>query len=413
MKKAHVILPILASGVLALSVAAFAMMMPKAEAVKAESPWSIDDTSYEVAMLEHYGTSADQSSVDRPLGVKLLAKYLYDSGKSSYAQDTTLSFESAQSVAEERVNPSLEWRFNAFKPYFKNGVMRLVMRAGTSSINMYNTTQYDAENHPEEYAIARLLETEDATYAKYGSAMISNSVLTDINDISLYWRTSSARRLFVCYQLNGTGDWKRLCTFNMQDSGYIEGNIKGTRGWDTYGFTTFRLDGWATHELNGASAKLAFVISNHEYKDDGTDIHLSAININANKSAVRYLNSMSYREGHCTNGSLMDLHLTAANNSHSQDLYQLATENADGDFLANYDIFGNKTSETTALGLHNYLVSAISGLGEAKVSAANPYSPATNNGGLGVFIVVGASALVAACALSITTVVIIKKKFVR
>lgn len=356
-------------------------------------PYSIAESSYEVAMLESYLATADTSSTDLPLGEKLLAQYLYDSGSESYSGTMTRSLD-AHRVSDERLNPSLEWKIDCFKPFFNSGVMRFLLRAGTSSINMYDSTQFGEGT--DEYALTSVLQAADPTYTVRGGAMISNTVMTDIQDISIFWRYTDCRRFFVCYQLENTTEWKILTTFNMQDSGIIEGNYRGTRGWDAYGFTTFNLDNWNTHELKGANAKIAFVASHNTFEGN---MQLSSLLINANKTAVRYLNYLSCRDKLCTTegGNYKDLHLTKNENSHVQDLFQLVTEKADPSFLASYTVKGTKTTEKTALGLYNHFVSTIPGLGNVKVPNASVMGGLFSGNSTNATIVL-------VCALTIATI---------
>ena len=407
--KKILIIPAIALGVFAMCGSVFANGNKKsliAHAAGELSPYSIADSSFELAMLESYEATADGSSKDRPLGAKLLAKDLYDSGSSAYNGTKTRSLD--VHVSDERVNPTLEWKIDCFRPYYNGEVMRFILRAGTSTINMYDPDQFGEGT--DEYALSSVLRAADPSFTVRGGAMISNVVMTDIQDISIYWRYSDCRRFFVCYQLENTTDWKVLVKYNMQDSGIIEGNYQGTRGWDAYGFTTFNYGSWNTHELKGANAKIAFVASHNT--TDG-NMQLSSIRINANNAAVRYLNNLSYQQKMCTvdASNLKDLHRTVADYSHAQDLYQFATERAEANFLKQYSVGGSQTSETTALGLYNYFVSAIPGLGNTKTPNASITGDLfTNNSSTASTLVIASVITALAVVLGAGTYLAAKKK---
>ena len=395
MKKSHIILPMLASGMLAISAAAFAMTMPKAEAVKAASPWSIAESNYEVAFLEQYNGGSEYGyTSDKPLlETNALGGHIYGDVGGTRKENFSTNLMGG-------VNETMTWKFTCgrVKNDTSKGFVTFRLETHGTTGNIMDTTKYPEGT--DEYAIANLLKGS-ATDLTEGTAIISDGYFDELNDFSFFWRGQYATKIAVCYQIEGQ-EWVRISNAS---------NVSGSRGWDTGGYSTFNSSSWTTKDAYKAKVKLALACSN--IGGDHGNITLSAIRVNANNAAVRYLNALSYREGMCTADTQYDLHLGKADNRHNQDLFQLATENAEGAFLEQYTLAGTKTQAANALDMYNNYVSKVEGLGEAKVSAANLYSPATNNGGLGVFIVIGASALVAACALSITTVVIIKKKFVR
>ena len=186
--------------------------------------------------------------------------------------------------------------------------------------------------------------------------MIMDSYIDELNDFSVFWRSNAYGTKFaICYQIYG-GEWQRL-------SNTVAGNYTGTRGWDAHGYSTFKSDGWKTKDLYKQKVRLAFAVTNSG--SDHGNFRPSAIVINANKAAVRYLNTLSYKEGACSD-TTYDLRKSAADNVHNQDLFQLATEKASGEFLAEYSVAGTTTSETNVLSFYNYLVREIPDLGSAK-----------------------------------------------
>ena len=303
------------------------------------------------------------------------------------------------------------WKItNGGTSHFFAILRRISLRIENSSTsrNICSPTYFSETEFPDEYALGQLMLTH--SNIDRAGAMISASVIKNIQDISIYWRTTYTSKIYICYQLNGTGDWKELHSMsdsNIDDGVPIAGNYSGERGWDAHGYTTFNSSSWTTKELYGADAKLAFVIAG---KVSG-NLPLSAICINSNKAAVRYLNALSYRDHVCSeNGenNYYNLYKGVSDNTHNQALFQLATEHADADFLAQYEVAGSKTSEVNALGLYNHLVTSIPSLGEVKASSARV------NGGFGNSSDNSATiAIVVISAVSISTItllLVLKKK---
>ena len=178
---------------------------------------------------------------------------------------------------------------------------------------------------------------------------------------------------------------------NCDDDLRIAGNYSGTHGWDAKGYTTFNSESWTTKELYGANAKIALVIAG---KESG-NLPLSAILINANNAAVRYLNTLSYKDNICSaNGTNMyfDLNKGQSDGVHNQDLFQLATERAEGSFLADYIVVGGKTTEYYALGLYNHLVTSIPALGSVKAASSNYFMNMNNNANVAIIVSVSVAA---------------------
>ena len=355
--------------------------------------YSIENDQYELAMMEGYGND------DRPIDSesKLLGLYLYDSGvQVNYSSNLLFG-----------VNDSLQWRFSSVRGYYNSTdkYYNVILRTGTkytvtekddttggNICNTDNTVAYGADT--DEYKIGA-----DISY-DYAGAMISKTVIKNIQDISFYWRyaSSSLLRGYIYYQLENQTTWQRYVQIRNDTSGRVAGNVSGSRGWDTYGYTTFNSSSWSSHPLHGANAKIAFVVAANSL---GKEIQLSAVSINASKGAVRYLNALSYRNNICTDGSAFDLTKSVSDSSSNLYSFQLATEHADGNVLANYTVNGSKTSETTALGLYNYLVTSMPVLGDVKAANSRVFNIVAtfeDNGALVVVISI-ASLAAAGCSL--------------
>ena len=386
----------------------------KVEQVKAiDSPYSITDSQYEVAFFEQYCTNSTNIidnehysySGDKPIGVHAIGGNQYGIAGNSSANLKKTNFETNLMGG---VNETLTWRFSGMNTKWKSSPNRLYVQLenNSSNWNICNSTSFPQSTSPDEYALGQLVI---ATGKAKGASLVSTSVIQNIQDMSFYWRSSYSTKVLLCYQLENETEWKVFHTMNMNDSEKIVGNYSGTRGWDTYGYTTFNSSSWSTKELCGANAKIAFVCT--EAPTESGNFPLSAILINANNAAVRYLNLLSYHDNVCSDNGVdktFDLNKGQNDNVHNQDLFQLATERASGDFLAQYSVAGTKTNESTALGLYNHLVLSIPALGSVKTSSARFYNPLGNNKDSTAIMVVTILSVVSVS--SIILLVVSKKK---
>ena len=357
MKKKLLFIPALVLGLVAGAGAAVAMAKPqKVQKAKAETPASaITDDMYEVAFFEQYNGGSEYGYTnDKPLAeTNALGGHVYgDVGgtrKENYVTNSLYG-----------VNETLTWKFTCgrVKNDTSNGYITFGLESHSTTGNIFDETAYP--DGTDEHAIG-VLTKGSATNVSECSAMIMQSYITELNDFSVYWRAAPYGTKFaICYQIEGQA-WQRLDT---------KGNYSGgTRGWDAYGYSTFSSGSWTTKDLYKAKVKLAFAITNAG--SDHGNFRPSAIIINSNNAAVKYLNALSYREGVCTTDSQFDLNLGQASNRHNQDLFHLATERADAEFLGEYVLGGTKTSEYYALGLYNHLVTEIPALGSVKVASSN------------------------------------------
>lgn len=328
----------------------------------AKSVYTIEDNEFEVAFLEQYMNSSDLDSYsyvnDKPLGGNnAIGGHLYGNGKTT-ASDFVTNLNSG-------VNENLQWNISNLRVRGKSGPNRAYVQLETSSThNIKDETAYPQATKPDEYGISHLFSS---SYSHI-SAMYTTTAISNITDISIYWRSSYTKRAYICYQLEGETTWKKYVDIARNDAGDIKGNFAGTRGWDTFGYLTSKSSSWKTHELYGKTAKIAIACTEKASGEEG-NFPISAILINANKAAVRYLNALTYRDNICSsNGENMfyDLRKSAADNVHNQDLFHLATEQADGEFLENYELAGTKTEVKNARDFYNMLASKVSGLGEVK-----------------------------------------------
>ena len=196
--------------------------------------------------------------------------------------------------------------------------------------------------------------------------MISETAISNITDLSFFWRSSYAQKVYIVYQLSGETEWKIL-----SGTGSPDGNYTGSHGWDTRGYSTFNSGSWKEKELYGATAKIGIACT--EAPSESGSLPISAVLVNVNKAAVKYLNLLTYNEHICSeNGENKQFDLTKGQSDkvHNQDLFQLATEYAEGSFLGEYICTGTKTSEYYILGLYNHLVTSIPTLGSVKASSS-------------------------------------------
>ena len=340
-----------------------------------ESPWSITDTSYEVAKLE------SESHHDHPFDSTkyLLGDWLYGNGEQ---HNITVDLK-MHGITET----PMTWKFNLVKGYQKGGTTRYttLLRASNSSgtYNICNATEYPESTNPDEYAIGQLLAGKEMTF---GGAMISTQYFDTVEDLSFYWRYTEASRIYVCYQIEGQS-WKIL-----EGTSSVSGNYSGTRGWDTYGYTTFNSGSWKTKELYQAKAKIALVVAGTK----ACDVQLGGVVINASRSADRYLNALTYQQNICDDSAVTSLKKGTADSFSNQDVFQLATENADGNFLANYSVVGSKSTESNALHLYNYLVTEIPALGSVKVASSNVLGIMNMNNSANIAVIASVSVAAAA-----------------
>lgn len=356
MKKKLLFIPALVLGLVAGAGAAVAIAKPqKALKVKAETAASaITDSMYEVAFFEQYNGGAEYGYTnDKPLAENnALGGHVY--GNSGGARQENFVTNSLYGV-----NETLEWKFTCgrVKNDTANGFITFGIESHSTTGNIFDETAYP--DGTDEHAIG-VLTKGSADNVTECSAMIMQSYITELNDFSVYWRNAPYGTKFsICYQIEGQ-DWKRL-----DNKGNFSG---GTRGWDALGYSTFNSGSWTTKDLYKAKVRLAFGITNSG--SDHGNFRPSAIIINSNNAAVKYLNALSYREGICTTDSQFDLNLGQASNRHNQDLFHLATERADAEFLGEYYLTGTKSSEYYALGLYNHLVTEIPALGSVKVPSS-------------------------------------------
>ena len=353
----------------------------------ASSPWTITDDMYEVALLESY------SHHDHPFDH---SKYLLGDWLSGNGAQHNFTTDLKMGAITETPNT---WKFNLTRGYQKTGTTRYTtnIRASNSSseYNICDATQYPEATAPDEYAIGQLLAAEGATF---GGAMISTTTYKNITDISFYWRyQENAKKIIICYQIEGQ-PWKTL-----SGTGSVNGNYTGTRGWDTYGYTTFNSSSWKEKELYGANARIALAIGGTK----AAEMQMGAVLINANQSAVRYLNALGYWAGICDGTSNISLDKNQEDSACNQDVFQLATERAEGSFLANYNVVGDKTTETNALSMYNYLVSSIPALGSVKAASSRSILAIASNNN--VIIIAGVS-IVLICASGVALYFFLRKK---
>lgn len=397
MKSKFLLIPALLLGATALGGAAVALAHNNvAKGAKAEeSAYAITDAMYEVAFLEQYddnGTAVATENYsyanDKPLDVNSVGGFQYGiAGNSS----TNLKKTNFTTSLYGGVNETLQWRFSGMNTKSKTNPNRLYVQLenNSSNWNICKPASFPQETSPDEYALGQLVTA--AGKAK-GASLVSTTAITNIQDFSFFWRSSYTTKVLICYQLDGETEWKVYTTLNMDESTEkIHGNYSGTRGWDTYGYTTFNsTETWANSELRGATARLAIVCT--EAPTESGNLPISAILVNANNAAVRYLNALTYREGICSSEALYDLNKTVSDKRHNQDLFHLATERATGAFLANYTLQGSKTSDTNALSFYNHLVSSISGLGTTKVASSNFFMNMNNNANITIIVSISIAA---------------------
>lgn len=414
MKSKILLIPALLLGVGVLGGTAVAMANSKVATVAradASSPYAINDAMYEAAFFEQYNDVANcidtedySYANDKPIGKNTIGGHLYG----TYGNSASLK-QTKYETNLMGVNETLQWRFSGLNVKGKSGPNRLYIQLenNSSNWNICKASSFPQETSPDEYALGQLVTA--AGKAK-GASMVSTTAITNIQDMTFYWRSSYSTKVLICYQLDGETEWKVFHTINMDETTEkILGNYSGTRGWDTYGYTTFNSSSWTTKELYGATAKIAFVCT--EAPTESGSFPLSAVLINANNAAVRYLNMLSYQDHVCSdNGTDMQFNLNKgqSDKAHNQDMFQMITERADGNFLANYALAGTKSSETTTLGLYNHLVASIPALGTAKVASSNFFQQlVVNNNTLPIVI---GGVLVVAGAIAAGVVLSLRKK---
>ena len=306
-------------------------------------PYSIADTAYEAAIFEQYcGGSEYGYGNDKPLGSNFLAGHLYGGNGAASLSNYSTSLNG--------VNESLTWTFTNVGAYNPNpyDVCYLILK-NTSYENATNS-EYENYNEDLHNIILNFKGVSDPATSGYFGAMISDVAITDINDLSFYWRSDNAysSSVAVFYQLYDEGEhafgtWTRLMS---------SANTDGTRGWDAKCLSTFNLPGWQSHELHGSTAKIALALRG----GSGADARLGGVLINYRNSAVRYLNALSYRTGMCDGEDDKSIALDASDNRHNKDFFELCTEhlsNSDAEFLVSYTVAGSHTSAPNALDLYN------------------------------------------------------------
>lgn len=399
-------------GVLTLALAGSLTLFSsrKVEEAKADeiSSSTITDDEYEVAFLEQYMTSSSLSSYsyqdDKPLGGNnALPGHLYGNGvtkPTNYVGNLNSG-----------VNTSLNWDITFGRINGKSGPNRAYFHLESrEDVNIKDATTYPEATKPDEYQIGHLFGSDYL----HVSAMFTTTAIKNIQDISIFWRSSYTKRAYICYKLDGENSWKRYVDIARYDAddgagnkaGDLKGNYAGTKGWDAHGYLTSLSSSWNGHELYGKTAKIAIACTEKTTKNGAVteegNFPISAIIINQNKAAVRYLNTLTYMDDICSdNGEnkYYDLNKGQSENVHNQDLFQLATERAEASFLANYLCTGSKTSAYYILDLYNHLVTKVPGLGSIKAASSRYVVSNTNKTNNVAIIVV--SSVVAISAVSI------------
>lgn len=329
------------------------------KSTNAVGPYSFENTGYEVAFMEQFNDgTAYGYSIDKPLEGNSLGGHMYG----SYDDGVQANKEYDLKIG---VNTDLKWKFSAIraKSDTSSKLTYARLECNSSDKTITNTEKYPEATYPDEYALGQIMTGKSMTRV---GAMISKVAIENIQDISIYWRTTYTERIYIMYQISGETEWKQLHSMtdsDIDDGVPIAGNYTGTRGWDAHGYTTFNSSSWHDKDLYGATAKIAILTAG---KSVSGNIPISAIVINQERAAVRYLNALTYRDNICTDGNLIDLHKSTSDYSHNQALFQLATERVSGSALAEYDLAGTKTSDLNALSFYNHLVTAIPGLGQTK-----------------------------------------------
>ena len=387
--KKFLVLHTIALGVLAMAGSAFAIGNKNASKVSAETAiTAIGEDEYEAAFFEQYcdveciSTENYSYANDRPIGNDTIGGFLYgDVGNNAKLLKKTNYVTNLRGI-----NPTLEWRFSGLNVKSKTNPTRLYIQLenNSSDWNICNAESFPQDTNPDEYAIGQIILADGC--AK-GASMVSTTAIANIQDISVYWRTSYTKRIYVLYQLEGETEWKKLSGTGSNDAG----NYTGERGWDAHGYTTFRSESWKTKELYGATAKIAIACT--EAPTESGNLPLSAIVINADKAAAKYLNHLSYNEGVCDAETKFDLKKTEADKTHNQQFFQMVTERASADFLNDCVITGTKTTETNALSMYNYFVSVIPGLGTVKTPSTRYFGSLFAGGNYATATVVLVSAL--------------------
>ena len=322
-------------------------------------PYSFDNTGYEVAIMEQFNDgTAYGYSIDKPLDANSLAGHMYGNYEDGVKDKKTYDLKTG-------VNTDLQWRFSALRAN-SNTTSRLTtvrLECNSSDKTIKNTTSFPEADYPDEYALGQVMTGKSLNRV---GAMISTVAISDIEDISIFWRTTYTERIYIMYQISGETEWKQLHSMtdsDIDDGVPIPGNYTGTRGWDAHGYTTLNSSSFKEKDLYGATAKIAILTAG---KSVSGNLPISAILINQKRAAIRYLNSLTYRENICLDGNILDLHRTTEDYSHNEALFQLATERVDGADLAEYTLAGNKTTDTNARSFYNHLVTEMPGLGSVK-----------------------------------------------
>lgn len=394
MKTKFLLIPALLLGATALGGAAVALAHKNvARVAKAAelSPWTITDDMYECAFLEQYNDVANCISTedysyanDKPIGNNTIGGHLYG----TYGPVPNSLKQTNYLTNLMGVNETLQWRISGLNVKGKDNPNRLYVQLENNSSNWNICKESSFPNSGDTadfYAIGQLIVGKG--YAK-GAAMITNTPITNIQDLSFFWRSSYTQKVYIVYQLDGQTEWKIL-----DGTGSSDGNYTGTHGWDAKGYTTFSSGSWTTKELYGATAKVGLACT--EAPTESGSIPVSAVLINANKAAVRYVNMLSFHEHVCSsNGTDLSFDLSKGQSDkvHNQDLFQLATERAEGSFLGDYINVGTKTSEYFVLGLYNHLVTSIPALGSVKTASSNYFMNMTNNASVVIIVSISVAA---------------------
>ena len=342
-------------------------------------------------------------SIDRPLETNSLGGHMYGSYDDAVQSNKEYDLKIG-------VNTGLKWKFTRIcaKSDTSTKITYARLQCDSSTGTITNTTAYPEATYPDEYALGQVMAGKSLTRV---GAMISKVAIKNIQDISIFWRTTYTERIYIMYQIEGETEWQQLHSMtdsDIDDSVPIPGNYTGSRGWDAHGYTTFNSSSWTDKPLYGANAKIAILTAG---KAVSGNFPISAILINSNKAAVRYLNTLTYKDHVCSeNGTnnYMNLNKSVSDYVHNQALFQLATERADGNFLQEYICTGTKSSEYYILGLYNHLVTSIPALGSVKTSSARFYNPLGNNKDSTAIMVVTILSVVSVS--SIILLVVSKKK---
>ena len=237
-------------------------------------------------------------------------------------------------LSEYNTSSGITWTITSARKQNNNNNLELTCGIDKSDDIKHSISSATDENS-DAYKIASTIGILGNDSA-YGSAMYTNEYV-NITDFQFSLSNAAAGWVSVLYQVEGSTEWKYMYTKSESDT--INAVTEAT-------YTTDNFISWP---LTTGKTKLAIVY--RQFTHGANYVTIDNIIINKTNSIANYMNVLSSSDGICSEISNSE--------SKTSKYFSLLTDNLNGvdsSVLMSSILTSTKTSETTALGLLNYLL---------------------------------------------------------